>query len=327
MRQAVLWGLLGRNPCDAVSVPRPARREMQTLSEAQLRQLFEATADHRLHAVWVLLATTGLRLGEALGLAWADLDRTAGRVKVRRALQRQRGGGFAFVEQKTSRSRRVVHLAPSVVAELAAHERPQSEERERAGDRWPDHGLIFCTMAERPLKDTYLSAVFHDALRRAGLPRARIHDLRHTAATHLLWRGVHPKVVQELLGHSTITVTLDLYSHVVPALHVEVAGHMEALFGDRPADRFVDSRADRSDMVGRPVPAAEVAESDATESRRARARAILQAGDALAVVAVDPAANCARVVLEQGGDLGGGEAAQGEPDHHQAEGEAPGALE
>ncbi|HZU18872.1 MAG TPA: tyrosine-type recombinase/integrase [Candidatus Dormibacteraeota bacterium] len=231
LRQAVLWGLIARNPTDGVAVPRPARREPRVLTEAEIRRLFEATGDHRLYALWVVLATTGLRLGEALGLMWDDLDAKTGRLHVRRALQWQRGRGPVLTEPKTRRSRRVVYLAPSVVRALADHRHRQEEERLLAGSRWEGIGLIFCTRWGRPIRDTYLSAVFHRTLARAGLPRVRIHDLRHTAASHLLARGVHPKVVQELLGHSTIALTLDTYSHVLPALHADaVPGHMEVLF-------------------------------------------------------------------------------------------------
>ncbi|HZV49355.1 MAG TPA: tyrosine-type recombinase/integrase [Candidatus Dormibacteraeota bacterium] len=231
LRQAVLWGLIARNPADGVAVPRPARREPRVLTEAEIRRLFEATTGHRLHALWVVLATTGLRLGEALGLMWDDLDAEAGRLHVRRALQWQRGRGPVLTEPKTRRSRRVVYLAPSVVRALADHRHRQEEERFLAGSRWEGIGLVFCTVSGRPIRDTYLSAAFHQVLAQAGLPRVRIHDLRHTAASHLLARGVHPKVVQELLGHSTIALTLDTYSHVLPALHADaVPAHMEALF-------------------------------------------------------------------------------------------------
>src|SRR5712692_8758940 len=106
LRQAVLWGLMLRNPTEAVTVPRPSRREMQTLTEEEVRRLFEGSQDHRLHALWVLLATTGLRLGEALGLLWTDIDVASGRLVVNRALQRQPGVGYVFVEPKTARSRR-----------------------------------------------------------------------------------------------------------------------------------------------------------------------------------------------------------------------------
>jgi integrase len=229
LRQAVLWGLMLRNPTEAVTVPRPTRREMHTLSEEEVGRLFRASEGHRLHALWVLLATTGLRLGEALGLLWSDIDFAASRLVVNRALQRQPGVDYAFVEPKTARSRRTVYLAKGTLSALSEHRRRQLEDQLAAGPEWNHSGLVFASIG-RPIDGTWTHKWFRRALAQAGISRIRIHDLRHTAATHLLNRGVHPKVVQELLGHSTISLTLDTYSHVAPALHAEVAAHMETLF-------------------------------------------------------------------------------------------------
>jgi integrase len=200
---------------------------MKTLGEDQVRLLFEATQGSRLHALWVLLATTGLRLGEALGLTWPDIDFNRSSLTVRRALQRlpKRLGGVVLVEPKTDRSRRTVCLAPGTIAALSEHRHRQAEERLAPSERF-----VFTGATGRPLDASGVSGHFHRALAQAGLPNVRVHDLRHTAATHLLTRGVHPKVVQDLLGHSTISLTLDTYSHVSPGLHAQVADHMEVLF-------------------------------------------------------------------------------------------------
>jgi integrase len=207
---------------------------MHTLTQEEVGRLFQASQGHRLHALWVLLATTGLRLGEALGLLWSDIDFTGSRLIVNRALQRQPGVGYVFVEPKTARSRRTVYLAPGTLAVLTEHRRRQVEDQLAAGPEWNDTRLVFASPVGRPVDGTWTTKWFHRALGQAHAPRIRIHDLRHTAASHLLRRGVHPKVVQELLGHSTISLTLDTYSHVAPALHAEVARHMEALFCKRP---------------------------------------------------------------------------------------------
>ncbi|MPZ51036.1 MAG: tyrosine-type recombinase/integrase [Dehalococcoidia bacterium] len=231
LKKAVIWELLGRNPSEAVSVPRPERHEMKTLSEAQVQKLFASTSDDRMHALWVLLTTTSLRLGEACGLQWQDVDLERGSLTVRRALQRQKGVGFVFVEPKTRLSRRKVHLPPGTVAVLAAHRKRQLQERLMAGAYWQDQDLIFCRQNGSPLEATNLLPEFHRALAKAELPKIRLHDLRHTAATLLLQMGEHPKVVQEMLGHSTITLTLDTYSHVVPSMQAEAARKMQTLFG------------------------------------------------------------------------------------------------
>jgi integrase len=147
LKQAVRWGLVGRNVTDLVRAPRPEAREMRTLTAEQLAALFSATetAGDRLHALWVLLATTGLRLGEALGLRWEDVDLTGGRLTVTRALQRQRGQGMQFVEPKSAAGRRTVFLSQVAVAALRAHRARQLEERLAAGPLWEDIGLVFTT--------------------------------------------------------------------------------------------------------------------------------------------------------------------------------------
>jgi integrase len=230
LKQAVLWDMIARNPTDAASRPRPVRTEMKTLSVDEVRRLFEASEDDRFHALWVILATTGVRLGEALGLRWEDVDLAGGRMMVKRALQRQRGKGLVFVEPKTGRSRRTIHLAQRAVSALGRQKRLQAEERLISGPEWQEHGLVFATDVGRPVEGGQVNWRFHKALKSAGLPDMRVHDLRHTAATILLTLGVHPKIVQEMLGHSTVTLTLDTYSHVAPALHAEAASQLDRLF-------------------------------------------------------------------------------------------------
>jgi integrase len=227
------WGIVGRNAADGVIVPRPEPSEMVTLSSEQLQVLFEATNGQALHALWVLLATTGLREGEALGLRWSDVDMEKATLVVRRALQRHGSAGLVMVDPKTARSRRTIHLSRLAVETLGGHRARQREARLIAGVVWRmDFGdLVFRSRNGGPLGSSWLNVVFKRELAQAGLPRIRIHDLRHTAATLLLTRGVHPKVVQDMLGHSSVTLTLDTYSHVTPALHKEAADHMDALLG------------------------------------------------------------------------------------------------
>jgi integrase len=229
LKQAVLWRLLPANPSDAVKAPRAERKEMRTLSEGQVRSLLAATAGTRHHSLWIFLVTTAVRLGEALALKWADIDMVEGNATIRRALQRHRGVGMVFVEPKSSRGRRTVPFPPETLAALAAQRIDLNRERSQAGKLWHENDLVFPGPDGRPRDLTYLSYTFHRGLQRAGLPRLRIHDLRHTAATHLLNKHVHPKVVQELLGHSTIAITLDTYSHVLPALAKDASAHMSTL--------------------------------------------------------------------------------------------------
>jgi len=232
LKQAVLWRLIVSNPSDAVKAPRAVRKEIRTLSEEEVRRLLAATVGTRHHSLWVFLVTSGVRLGEALALRWADVDFVEGRATIQRALQRQRGVGMVFVEPKSSRGRRSVPLPQETLSVLAAHRYDLDRERTHAGEKWQENDLVFPSPVGRPRDMTYLSYTFHRGLEQAGLPRLRIHDLRHTAATHLLTKHVHPKVVQDLLGHSTIAITLDTYSHVMPALAQEASSVMSSLVTD-----------------------------------------------------------------------------------------------
>lgn len=234
LRQALQWGQIARNPTDAVSAPRPTRKEMQVLSQEQVETLFAANREDRLYALWVTLATAGLRIGEALGLRWSDVDFTSRQVAIQRALQHRAPTGYQFVEPKTARSRRTVVFPASTIQALQEHRRRQVAERLQVGSIWENGDLVFCNEIGQPLNaSSTVTGAFQRALVRAGLPRIRIHDMRHTAATLLLSQGCHPKYVQDLLGHSTITLTLDTYSHVVPALHGEAADKMERLFAGK----------------------------------------------------------------------------------------------
>lgn len=203
---------------------------MKTLNEEQVRTLFEASSQDRLHALWVLLVTTGLRLGEAIGLQWQDLDLEQGKLVVRRSLQRQRQAGLVFVEPKTRASRRTVHLPSGTAAALRAHRARQTAEKLLASSAWQDRDLVFCRWDGGPIEPSCVVQRFHRLLKRARLPDIRVHDLRHTAATLHLQKGTHPKIVQEMLGHSTIALTLDTYSHVAPGLHATAARQLDSLF-------------------------------------------------------------------------------------------------
>jgi integrase len=169
---------------------------------------------------------------------WQDLDLNPGRLTVCRAMQRQKGKGLVFVDTKTHRSRRSVSLPMVTTAALRAHRIRQATERLAAG--WPDEGLVFANADGHRLCPSNVHESLQRRSRRAGLPAVRVHDLRHTAATLHLAGGTNPKVVQELLGHSTITLTLDTYSHVIEGMQAEAARTMDALVGGfEPAGQAV----------------------------------------------------------------------------------------
>jgi integrase len=234
LSQAVRWHMVPRNPTEAVKPPRPAPKEMRPLSPEEARRLLEAASGDRLEALYVLAVTTGMRQGELLALKWEDVGLEDRVLSVRRTLTRE-GGRVAFGEPKTKKSRRSIRLTPRATESLRAHLSRQMEEISALGDRYRDEGLIFATDTGGPINQSNLrQRSFLPLLRRAGLPHVRFHDLRHTCATLLLAEGTHPKYVQELLGHATVAITLDTYSHVLPGMGDHAARAMEGALS-RPA--------------------------------------------------------------------------------------------
>ncbi len=230
LKQALRWNLIARNPADAVTAPKPKRRDIHALTPGEARTLLDAAQGDPLEALYVLALTTGMRQGEILGLRWADVDLAAGRVQVRHTLQR-RSGTWSLDEPKTERSRRSIALTTLAAEALRHHRTRQLQARLLVGPEWQEHDLLFCDDFGQPLDGrSLLRRSFYPLLARAELPRIRFHDLRHSAATLLLTQGVHPKIVQDLLGHSTINLTMDTYSHVLPNLQQEAATKMDALF-------------------------------------------------------------------------------------------------
>lgn len=224
LSQAVDWGLLAASPADRVKAPRPQPRPgaVRALSPEEARRFLEAARDYDYYPLFVLALTTGMRLGELLGLKWEDVDFEAGAVHVRRGLYRVRGR-WVEGEPKSAAGRRKVILPPLALSVLKEHRVAQLEARLKAGPDWEDSGLVFATAAGRPIHPRSVTRTLKTILGRAGLPDIRFHDLRHTHATLLLKEGVNPRVVQERLGHSQISLTLQTYSHVLPDLQKEAA--------------------------------------------------------------------------------------------------------
>jgi integrase len=200
---------------------------MRPLSPTQARTLLDAVEGNRLEALYVLAVTTGMRQGELLGLGWEDVDPEAGTVRVRRTLTLAKGGP-RLTEPKTKGSRRSIRLTASAVEALVRHRVRQDSEGAAAGGKWNDWDLVFCTRRGTPIRrDNLHDKHWKPLLKRSGLPDTRFHDLRHTCATILLTKGVHPKIISEMLGHSSIAITLDTYSHVIPGMQEAAAKAME----------------------------------------------------------------------------------------------------
>ena len=222
LQQAVRWQLLARNPADAVEPPRAERREMQVLDEAETAVLLDKAAGSRLYLPILLAVTTGLRRGEILALRWQDVNLDAATLAVRRSLE-QTTAGLKFKQPKTQKGRRVVALPPITVEALRRHKADQAKVKLFLGPAYKDQGLICGRVHGTPVGPNEITAEFAALIRGSKLPQIRFHDLRHSHATQLLRQGIHPKIVSERLGHSTVGITLDVYSHVLPDMQEEAA--------------------------------------------------------------------------------------------------------
>jgi integrase len=228
LKDAQRLGLVVRNVADLVDPPRMAERVMHVYTPEQAQALLAAARGQRLEALVALALTTGMRQGELLALRWGDVDLTSGTLQVRHTRQQTRDG-FRQGPPKTRSGRRRILLTPTAIASLRAQHVRQAAERLQVGAAWRDEDLIFTTGVGTALDANNLRKQYVALTQRAGLPRGRFHDLRHTAATLLLLQGVPAKVVSEMLGHASIAITLDLYSHVLPEMQSSAVAAMERL--------------------------------------------------------------------------------------------------
>ncbi|HET6659226.1 MAG TPA: site-specific integrase [Rubrobacter sp.] len=227
LARAVAWQIVPRNATDAVEPPRPVPREMRPLFPAEARKLLDAARGDRLEALYVLAVTTGMRQGELLALKWQDVDLENATASVKRTLTRT-GGRYVLGEPKTKKSRRSIRLTPRATDVLEQHLGRQLWDIRMLGDNYADQGLVFSTDTGAFINPSNVRRrSFAPLLRKANLPHMRFHDLRHTCATLLLGKGTHPKFVQELLGHATVAITLDTYSHVMLGMGDQTARAMQ----------------------------------------------------------------------------------------------------
>ena len=229
LNQAMKLGLITNNPAQAVTRPRLKQKEMKILDDYQVRDLLLSVKGTKYEALYLIAITTGLRQGELLALKWNDLDWKGRKLKVQRQIQRLKDQGLVFSEPKTKAGRRVIALGKSTLEKLKEHYKLQEFERQVTGNRWVDNDLIFPSSVGTPQEASNTLKHFKQHLKASKLPDIRFHDLRHTAATLMLQQGIHPKVVQERLGHSNISLTLDTYSHVLPSMQEEAADKIDEL--------------------------------------------------------------------------------------------------
>lgn len=226
LHQAVRWQILVRNPADAVEPPTPTRQEMRALSESETAWLLEASSGARLHLPILLAVTTGLRRGELLAHRWSDIDFENGRLAVRRSVEETREG-LRLKEPKTAKGKRLISLPPLAMDSIREHRSTQLVEKKKLGSLYRDNGLVLCAPDGEIWKPESFTALYFNFTRRIGL-KLRFHDLRHTHASQLLRAGISAKVVSERLGHSSVGITLDVYSHVLPGMQEEAADRIDA---------------------------------------------------------------------------------------------------
>lgn len=229
LQQAVKWQLINRNPADAVEPPRPAKAEMQALTQEQVEVLLNAARGSIIYMPVLLAVTTGMRRGEILGLKWQDVDFERGVLSVRRSLE-ETEHGVTFKEPKTAKSKRTIRLLSMTLDELRRHKVAQARDKLMCGPAYEDDGLVCCWPNGKFIFPSHISHTFSALVAKLDIPRVRFHDLRHTHATLLLKSGIHPKVVSERLGHSTIGLTMDTYSHVLPDIQEEVIQKADHMF-------------------------------------------------------------------------------------------------
>lgn len=229
LKQAVFDSHILRNPADMVERPRYEPREFQIFDEAMARKFLLAASASPFETLYYLALTTGLREGELLGLKWSDLDDKGKTLFVQRQLQPVDHQGYQFLPPKTKAGKRKVSLGPVAFSYLERHRQRQAEIRQKAGDKWREHGLIFPTTIGTPLDCGRVIQEFKRILKAAELPNLRFHDLRHTSISMLLENGIPVTIVQRRAGHSKASVTTDTYGHMLMPTQVYAASTIEAL--------------------------------------------------------------------------------------------------
>lgn len=229
LRMAVRWGLLSRNVADAVDAPRNQPPEMHVMNEGDIHAALEAAKGTPYYVIFYLLIYSGMRRSELLALRWNDAELLMCQISVSRALHQLNDGSIIFRQPKTAKSRRTIALPPSAALLLKAYKEEMTVRRMLTGTPLREDDLIFSDSDNKPMLPDHVTQAWRRLAKKVGLKNIRLHDIRHTHASLLLKQGIHPKIVQERLRHSTISTTLDIYSSVAPGLQAAAAKGFDEL--------------------------------------------------------------------------------------------------
>ena len=236
LKSAVKWGLLGRNVCDAVEVPNKQRKDMQIWDESEILKFLDYAKDSKYYEPFYLALFSGMRRSELLALRWVDVDLLLSQIHVTRGLQQLKDNSLVFTQPKSEKSRPTIALPPSATLLLKDYRDRIALEKAVKGKMLNEDDLLFTRDNGKPIRPNTLTYAWKILVATCGLKKIRLHDARHSHASLLLAQGVHPKIVQERLGHATIAMTLDTYSHVAPGLQEKAAAQFDNLFKAKTAN-------------------------------------------------------------------------------------------
>jgi len=223
LKNAMEWGLILRNPADAAHPPKAQPTEINIMSEVEIQSFLEAAKQTRYFHLFHTILFTGLRRSEVLALRWLDIDLLLCQISISRSIHRLRNGSFVFQQPKSAKGRRTVALSPAATQVLAEYREKTATERLLEGNLLKESDLVFSRIDGFPLRPDTISRAWSDLAKKNRISASRLHDARHSHASIMLKAGIHPRIVQERLGHSTIAITLDTYSHIFPGLQEAAA--------------------------------------------------------------------------------------------------------
>jgi integrase len=236
LRTGERWGVVAGDAAKHANIPTQRKHDAKPLTAEQANHLLETVRDHDFGALFTIALSLGLRRGEINGLRWENIDFVTGFLHVREQIKRIPRTGVHLCELKTDKSRRSLRMPRSVIDALLRRHLIQEAQRIKAGAKWTESGFVFTGPRGDVVAPEKINELHQEMLQRANLPHVRFHDLRHTAATLLLSKGISLKLIQEYLGHANFQITADLYSHLVEAMRDEATQAMNEIFDSKNPD-------------------------------------------------------------------------------------------